>query len=732
MNVLVFGPDRAGRTRLYEVLEERGHEVILTDDVTAARQLFDRHRHDLVFLGGIAGEGLDLVKYVRRLEGERTVVICFLPDAASAAAAGVLEANVDDTIVGARNRRDINVKIALAERRAQRRQRWYALESELRESDARHRLLAEHSTDMISRHDAEGRYLYASPACTRLLGYQPEELVGKSAYDFFHPEDIPEVRESHEDILEQPIVNCVSYRIRKKDGTYTWFETTSQTIRNEATGQIESIIAVSRDTAARRAVEQDVQRCRRELAVTQRLAHIGTWYWDLEDNRVAWSDEVYRIFGVERSAQPSFEQSVALVHPEDRRMVRDRLEGARKGHRPLHDYFRIIRPDGEIRTVFGRGEVETKPSGGQCLVGTIQDFTELVSAEETLREREAQYRAILETTVDGVITIDEEGFIESFNQSAERIFGYDPDEIIGKNIKLLMPEQYSVEHDGYLRSYLETGHRKIIGIGREVLGRRKDGTTFPMDLAVSEVHLNDRRIFSGIVRDVSERRHLEQQILKISEQERQRIGQDLHDGLGQMLTGIGLIGRSLANRLRHKGMEEFTEVEEITELIGEADEFARSLARGLIPVELDAGGLSSAFQRLATNANKLFGIECTFEEIGGKPAIENTIATHLYRIAQEGLSNAVRHGHASQVKIILVNGEGQLRLRLHDNGRGFDGEPDIHHPGMGIRIMRYRARIIGANLDIRGRAEGGTVIVCTLPVEQSPQPKKRRKTGTRA
>ncbi|MBT8399781.1 MAG: histidine kinase, partial [Rhodothermia bacterium] len=182
--------------------------------------------------------------------------------------------------------------------------------------------------------------------------------------------------------------------------------------------------------------------------------------------------------------------------------------------------------------------------------------------------------------------------------------------------------------------------------------------------------------------------------------------------------------------LEAKELEEATDMREITNLIGEADEFARSLARGLIPVELDAGGLSAAFHRLATNAQRLFDLDCTFEEVGGLPNIENTIATHLYRIAQEGLSNAVRHGQASQVRIILANGQEQVRLRLSDNGRGIPDTIDEHHPGMGIRIMRYRARIIGAILEVRKQSEGGTVIVCTLPTDTAFRPRTRANAGT--
>ncbi len=350
----------------------------------------------------------------------------------------------------------------------------------------------------------------------------------------------------------------------------------------------------------------------------------------------------------------------------------------------------------------------------QSVANALGGAVERVAAERALRESEAKARAIVETTVDGVITIDAYGHIESFNAAAEKIFGYAAEEVIGKNVKVLMPPPYREEHDGYMRSYRETGRRKIIGIGREVIGRRKDGTTFPMDLAVSEVRLGDRRIFTGIVRDITERRRLEKEILHVTEQERRRIGQDLHDGLGQMLTGIGLLSQNLTQRLEKRGLPEAEDAAEVTELVKEADQYARDLARGLTPADLEASGLVAALQRLVANAERLFDIECAFEEVGSALIYNNTAATHMYRIAQEAVSNAVRHGKASRIKISLASGPEQVRLRVQDNGVGFSETGDDGN-GMGVRIMNYRARIIGGTLEIGHNLDDGTVVTCTLP-----------------
>ncbi|MEX1055953.1 MAG: PAS domain S-box protein, partial [Rhodothermales bacterium] len=298
---------------------------------------------------------------------------------------------------------------------------------------------------------------------------------------------------------------------------------------------------------------------------------------------------------------------------------------------------------------------------------------------------------------------------------------YSPEEVIGRNVKILMPSPYADEHDEYMRSYRETGRKRIIGIGREVIGRRKDGSTFPMELAVSEVDLGDRRIFTGIVRDITERRRLEHEILRISDQERRRIGQDLHDGLGQMLTGTGLIARNLTQKLRSQNLPEADDLQEITNFIKEADEYARTLAKGLVPVELEENGLASALRQLSSQVERLFPVDCSFNHVGSASYLDSSAATHLYRIAQEAISNAVKHGRSRKVALTLSGGSRQLRLRVKDDGVGFPAElPEDR--GLGVQIMYYRARIIGATLEIWPDPAGGTVVTCTLPYQAAGKP----------
>jgi two-component system CheB/CheR fusion protein len=359
-------------------------------------------------------------------------------------------------------------------------------------------------------------------------------------------------------------------------------------------------------------------------------------------------------------------------------------------------------------------------------------------AERTLREREALTRAILDTAVDAIVTIDAEGRIESFNRAAERMFGCVAADVIGKNVRILMPEPYASRHDGYLRNYYRTGRPRIIGIGREVVGLRRDGSTFPLDLAVSEVRLGRRRTFAGILRDLTERKRLEKEILDTAEREQRRIGADLHDGVCQQLAGINFLLRALQQKLDAGGRPAPGETRQLTRLMSEAIHQARGLSHGLNPVDPGADGLSAALGTLADNVRAMFRVACTFRP--NRPAAtapllldDATAAIHLYRIAQEAVNNAVRHGRATRILISLSGSARAVTLAIDDDGIGFPkggGAGASNGQGMGLRTMRHRAHLIGATLTTGSSRIGGARVACRLPVD--PKRERAARSGGRS
>lgn len=330
-------------------------------------------------------------------------------------------------------------------------------------------------------------------------------------------------------------------------------------------------------------------------------------------------------------------------------------------------------------------------------------------------EREYVLRSILDTAVDAIITIDVRGIVRGFNRAAAKMFGYTADEVVGQNVKMLMPQPYAAEHDGYLERYLRTGEPHIIGIGREVHARRKDGTLIPVDLAVSEVDHLGR--FTGILRDLTARRALEREVIECTTLEQQRIGQEIHDGLGQRLTGAAMLAKALERKLSAKAPEEAEIARHVTEQLRLALEEAHRLARGLQPVEIDARGLVAAFHTLAQEIESTTGLSCRVDDQADTMVGSRHVATHLYRIAQEALQNVVKHAQASEAFVRLRIEGNTLILNVVDNGIGLAANR-TQTGGLGLHTMRYRAGIIGARLTITERPDGGTDVTCLFPLDR--------------
>lgn len=508
------------------------------------------------------------------------------------------------------------------------------------------------------------------------------------------------------------------YRVKAENGVIHWFYIEGQAITN-GEEKPTRVVGVTREITSKKEMQLELRSSEYNLRRAQEIAHLGSYVIDVvSPENDHWSEETYRIYGISPLSGPIPHNDLLsrIVHPLDRERAADAFVRAVDEDMMLNVELRIVRPDQSIRYVHLLAEPICNRNGRVVqLQGTVQDITARHRAEEEIRNSQEKTKSILNTTADAIITIGGNGCIQSFNQAAEALFGYKLDEVIGQNVSILMPLPDRIRHDQYITNYLNTGEAKIIGIGREVKGQRKDGSVFPMELAVSEVKLGAQRIFTGIIRDITRRRELEQQIIQISEYERQRIGQELHDALGSQLTGIGLICNHLVRQMKAEDEALSEELAEVARQVKEADYLARNIARGLVPVAPEPGGLLQALRRLADTANKVYGVSCEFK--GDEAAlVKNYVkSTHLYRIAQEALNNAVKHGKAGQVRIHLAAVEpNAVELAISDDGIGFP-EHLPEERGIGVRTMHYRANLIGGSLKIARRPDAGTGVTCYLP-----------------
>jgi PAS domain S-box-containing protein len=358
------------------------------------------------------------------------------------------------------------------------------------------------------------------------------------------------------------------------------------------------------------------------------------------------------------------------------------------------------------------------------VVVTFVDITKRKRAEQALRDREERLQAILDTAMDAIITVDHHGIIQSINSATERMFGYAAAEMIGQNVKMLMPSPYREAHDGYVAKYLQTGEKHIIGTRRETEARRKDGSVFPADLAVSEIeHL---KLFTGIHRDLTRRKQLEREVMEVASLQQRRIGQDLHDSVAQELTALTLLTRDVADTLRTDPAKAWQLVERMDQGLQRSQQELRAILRGLLPVAVDSEGLMAALADLADRTRQEGKVACEFDCPEPVSLADNLTATHLYLIAQEAVHNAVKHAQAQKVGISLT-ADGGLVLSVQDDGIGMPSRV-TETQGLGLRIMHNRAAIIGARLTIEPARPTGTVVTCVL-ARKNHEPPQGKEAG---
>jgi two-component system sensor kinase FixL len=405
-----------------------------------------------------------------------------------------------------------------------------------------------------------------------------------------------------------------------------------------------------------------------------------------------------------------------------------------------------LRKDGSRFVAHAKTTLLTEP-GGRLLgfAKVTQDVTDRVAAEDALKASEAHLRSILETVPDAMIVIDEQTSIQSFSAAAERLFGYDASEVIGRNVAMLMPSPYREQHDGYLARYLATGERRIIGIGRVVVGQRKDGSTFPMELSVGEMHSRDTRYFTGFIRDLTERQQTEARL------------QDLQSELVHMsrFTALGEMASALAHEINQpltaianylKGCRRILErmegesVPMLSDAVGQAAE--QALRAGRIIRHLREFVARGESERHIENLPKLIEEASALALVGAKEKgirvvyrldsnAEHVLADRIQ--VQQVLLNLVRNAieamqDAENRNLVIgttARDDGMVEITVTDTGTGLAPEvtaqlfqPFVttkpHGMGVGLSICRTIVESHGGKIWVESQPDVGTIFHFTL------------------
>jgi two-component system CheB/CheR fusion protein len=551
--------------------------------------------------------------------------------------------------------------------------------------------------------DSELRIKRFTPASTQLFNFVPLDL-GRPLGDIKARFNDPDLLDDAQAVLQQPAPH--EKEVSTAEGSWWIRRIIPYRTRDN---RIEGVAITFVDISERKKAADAVVR---RLAAIVESSVDAILSKNLDGIIQTWNRGAERLFGY--TAEEAIGRSVKMLVPEDRAEEWASIMAQLRRGESIEgiETERLCKNGKRIPVRLTISPIRDS-SGKVVSASTIaRDISESKRAEQALGDREERLRGVLDAAVDAIITIDPHGIIQSVNAATERMFGYTAAEMVGHNVKMLMPPPYHGEHDGYLTRYLQTGQKHIIGIGREVQGRRKDGSVYPIDLAVSEIASQGQRNFTGILRDLSARKLLEQEVLEVATLEQQRIGQELHDTSAQELSALGLLADSILPALQEKSPTEARVLARIAEGLTRVLGQVRAISRGLIRVEIDSEGLMAALRELATQTTQLHGVTCTVECKAPVHLDNNLVATQLYCIAREGVTNALKHAKARNIRIGLENDDHSVTLRVQDDGVGLPETP-IDAKGMGLKIMRYRAALIKGHLSIDPAKPGGTAVTCT-------------------
>jgi PAS domain S-box-containing protein len=400
------------------------------------------------------------------------------------------------------------------------------------------------------------------------------------------------------------------------------------------------------------------------------------------------------------------------IHPDDKARWSCEASDMFLSGKPLRSVYRVIARDGHVISFHCEAKMVPGRDGLPWFIhGVAFDVTELKRAEEALQEERNFASALLDTVGALVVVFDRKGRIVRFNRACERITGYSFSEVKDRPVWELFIEPEE-------RARLEAMLNRLDDsqLPESFLSTWRTSDRLERQIACSNTVLTNQDgkveyvIMTGI--DVSESKRLEKAILDISGREQRRIGQDLHDGLGQHLTGIAFMSKVLEQKLKDKGLCETSDAAKIVKLVNEAVQKTRELSRGLLPVLSDAQGLMSALEQLASEVEDLFQVTCRFECRQPVLIQDDAVAAHLYHIAREAIHNSIKHAAPANILVDLAAVGDRFEMKIEDDGAGFVEDPAS--TGMGLHIMRHRARMIGGTLEISRLVSGGSRIRCSF------------------
>lgn len=559
------------------------------------------------------------------------------------------------------------------------------------------------SSDAISVVGFDGNIIAWNRGAEALYGYSEAQALKMNIRDLIPAQELAEEQQFLQRIENGEFIDSFDSTRVNKDGRRinVWVTTTPLYDKN---GKPVSVATTERDISERRILDKLRVQTDRLMRMVEHLP-AGAVY--REGDNLIMNKAAEEITGYERD-------ELSTVDVWFKRLYGEQADEKQRMYNQSRDAWfpETIHPIAHTRK---NGERRYVEYAGYRFddheVWILHDVTQQQQFEAEIMDREQRLRAVMDNAAEAIIVIGQDGLVTDFNTSAVTLFGYSADEVVGHNVSMLMPSPYRESHDDYIANYLKKEKKgpTFINLPRELPGLRKDGDSFPLHLTVTEVA--SLGIFVGILRDLSEQKILEREVAEISTVEKERIGRELHDGLGQQLTGLSLIVSSIRQKYKNQGTTDIVgELDEVIKQLQLAIKDTRNISRGLVPISVSADGLVDALKLLVEDVNNM-GVECHLQiNEDEQHYSDRTSAMQIYRVIQEAVNNALKHANAKRIDIHLGSIHSSCRFYISDNGCGFNVEKQSN--GMGTRIMVYRAGIIGCELDIESTPGTGTTVSC--------------------
>lgn len=590
--------------------------------------------------------------------------------------------------------------------------------SALEKKETFYRLIADNATDMISKHDLKGQYLFVSPVCTKLMGYASEELVGTNAYDHFHPEDIETIRKSHDTIMEIDQDYHVRYRLRKKSGEYIWVETNSKVMESE---DGKEILAITRDITAEKRVDEALRESEDRLRTIFNQSFQFAVILDKAGKIIDMNDMCYQVCGplAEKSmGKPFWEADWWIEFPEVRVKTRSAIKMVQK-ESTVTDEVRFYDKDLNIHCgtrIFS----PIKDKGGKLSVISVVglDITEGKRAEEKLKY-EIGLRETLLDYLPCIAMILEKGsrVIVHSNKVAQDV-GAIPGKTCHKTCSGLdFPCHWCLAPEVW-----ETNETRRTEI--EWQDSFYEGIWVPLtdELYVHYIfNITERKKTEKILEQHKlELQNLSAKLIDTQEVEKKHLARELHDELGQAITAMRINIASMQRELMpNESAIVDARLKELGIILDDLLDQIHEMVLDLRPSLLDDLGLVPTLRWFVERSEKRLNIPIHIKLIQMEDRLDPNLETTIYRIVQEALTNVAKHAQAQSVKVSLKRDKRDIIVKVVDDGKGFNPqrqkEIDYGHPGVGLIGMKERIASFNGTMKIKSSHNKGTTLIVQIP-----------------